>query len=361
MLLSSKFLDRDWKLYVIGLVRDLLDEVTNKADRTYFGMFASQRHREVSRRMPTILTIESLCALEAPVDPRVNALCGKRLRSDAQVLIMKDNCDLDGALEILDQFQPFYRTHTTTIEREEQHHHQFMRGKVHKWKGYFREASDMFYNLLLNSPWTFDATGCNIRGHLVGALCEQRRFPFAECIARDGISTYNSRPKLGSQVQASQLLLSLQLSLAEVLLCHAIVHRAEAPTTSKEKLEESALLLENLKGKFGQTYGSKMNEMRVAIGRALVAHCKGDLTEAYERWNDVCEAAVACGNQITKFVPMVAHYSKSEIKMKLGLEEEALSMRRSAELLYPSVRREHWWTGLGTMWYDFLGLKDRGI
>ena len=64
---------------------------------------------------------------------------------------MEGSGDLDGALEELRKFEIF-RAFRTTIEEQEKDHHLFIKGKIHRWKASFFEASEIFYRLLESRP-----------------------------------------------------------------------------------------------------------------------------------------------------------------------------------------------------------------
>ena len=86
----------------------------------------------------------------------------------------------------------------------------------------------------------------------------------------------------------------LQLSLAEALICHALVERVDGRNETgkmNQWLVESERLYEEMKqehelvkrhGK--DTWGSELDYLRVCIGRALVSYLADRLTEAHDRW-----------------------------------------------------------------------------
>jgi len=86
----------------------------------------------------------------------------------------------------------------------------------------------------------------------------------------------------------------LQLSLAETLICHALVEQVDGRKDTEKMdqwLVESERMYEGIKEghelikrRGGGTWGSELDYLRVHIGRALVSHLANRLTEAHERW-----------------------------------------------------------------------------
>ena len=51
---------------------------------------------------------------------------------------------------------------------------------------------------------------------------------------------------------------------------------------------------------------------------------------------------------------MVIAYSTYDVKVRLGMRLEAKALLDRAKIIFQDVRREYWWTGLGTFWLDIL-------
>jgi len=334
-------------------------------------MFARQRRRDISRRIPNTL-VESVYEELIPIDPRTNALYGEHLRSNAQDRIMEGSGDLDGALEELKKFEYFYAV-PTTIEKHEKDHHLFVKGKINRWRAFFPEASDIFYRLLESRPSLSNEMGCNLTGHYIAVLCEQRRLGFAETIARQAITSCKDFDEQGLKRQGLKMFRSLQLSLAETLICYALVERVDGgkdPDKRNQWLVESERIYEGMKEEYelikirGEgTWGSELDYLRVCTGRALVSHLANRLAEAHGRWEDARKAAEVCKNMVTGFIPMIIEYCDCDINLKLGRLAEAETILKRATSYFRDVGREHWWTGLGTFLLDWLkaSIPESGI
>ena len=366
LLLSSKLHGREWKYRAVALAEEILpNRPPFEPGTLYLRMFAKQRSRDLSRRIPNS-PVESIDEELLPIDPRTNALYGEHLRSNAQDRIMDGSGDLDGALEELRRFE-FFHDVPTTMEDQEKDHHLFIEGKTYRWKASFSEASDIFYRLLGSTPSLSNERGCNLTGHYIATLCEQRRLTCAERSARQAIASCKDFDEQGLKRQGLKMFRSLQLSLAETLICRILVEILDGRNDTEKVdqcLMESELMFEEMKkecelvkGRKEGTWGLELDYLRVNIGRALVSHLANRVTEAYGRWQDTRKSAEVCKNKVTRFIPMIVDYCECDINIKLGRWQGAEELRKRARSCFSEVGREHWWTGLGTFLLDWL--KDR--
>jgi len=372
LLLSSKLLGRDWKYRALTLAEEALSGHPPFESATlYLRMFARQRRRDLSRSIPKP-SLDGVYDELFPIDPRTNALYGEHLRSNAQDRAMEGSGDLDGALEELRKFEYYYVV-PTTIEKLEKDHHLFIEGKVYRWKASFPEASEIFYRLLDSRPSLSDEMGCNLTCHYIAALCEQRRLDLAERSARQAVASCKDFDELGLKRQGLKMFRSLQLSLAETLICHALVEQVDGRKDTEKMdqwLVESERMYEGMKEghelikrRGGGTWGSELDYLRVHIGRALVSHLANRLTEAHGRWQDARKPAEVCKDKVTRFIPMIIDYCDCDINMKLGRLVEAKALLERARDCFKEVGREHWWTGQGTFLLDWLkaSISEGGI
>ena len=157
---------------------------------------------------------------------------------------------------------------------------------------------------------------------------------------------------------------SLQLALAETLICHVLLERLDGgrdPNKRERCLVEAERMYIEMKGGYelarargSGTWGSELEYLRVCIGRALVSHLSNCLTEARCRWKDVRKSAEVCKNVVTEFIPMITDCCASDVDLKLGIWPEADSVRKRTMQRLEEVEREHWWTGRGTFVIDWL-------
>ncbi|TAQ86484.1 hypothetical protein B7494_g5196 [Chlorociboria aeruginascens] len=259
------------KLSALELVERILSRRPQFGSRTlYLQKFRAQRARDISCRLPN-MSIESLCEEQSSIDSRTNALYGEHLRSNAQEILMSKTItitgSLDNAYEELSKFG-YFTTVPSEMEKIEKYQHDFFCGKIYRWKAQFCKASDVFDRLYKSDHFIFNDNSCNIIGHLVGTLCEQGKLDTAESIARQlikGLEQYDQQGYKRTGLTSFRL---LQLSLAETLICKALVNRANGVMYTDEivqKLEESKSMLQSLRE--GYRLG-KSREAELLLNRA---------------------------------------------------------------------------------------------
>lgn len=69
--------------------------------------------------------------------------------------------------------------------------------------------------------------GYNLTSHYIATLYKQRRLDTAERSARQAVVNCRDFDKLGLKRQDLKMFKTLQLSLAETLVCHALVERVD--------------------------------------------------------------------------------------------------------------------------------------
>jgi hypothetical protein len=314
------------------------------------------------------MSIESLCEEQPPIDPRTNALHGEHLRSNAQEILMNKTMTITGSLDNAYQESSKFRSFATVLsemEEREEYQHEYFRGKLHRWKAQFRMAIKHFDRLYNSKYFTFNENGCNVIGHLVGALCEQGELDGAETVARQAVYLLERVEKeKGLKRIGSMSFRLLQLSLAETLICKGLVKRADGAVYDEEvvqKLTEAQRILQSLREGYelsrsqqGLAWGSEMNYLRVCMGRALISYLQGGLEESFDRWAEARRQAEVCGTVVTIFVPMIIDYVQCDISRRLERWEEAAMLLERARRTFQVTGREHWWTCYGTVLLDIF-------
>jgi hypothetical protein len=192
---------------------------------------------------------------------------------------------LDDAYQELLKFTCFTNVPSEMEEREVVYQHQYFRLKLNRWKARFRMASGTFYQLYHSNYFKFDDNGCNMIGHFVGALCEQGDLDFAESFLRQAVMLLEEVDQQGLKRIESMSFRVLHLSLAETLICKALVKRADGDVYNEEivyKLTEAERILQSLREGYELsrsqrrlTWGSEMNCLRFYMGRALISYLQG--------------------------------------------------------------------------------------
>ncbi|CZS92396.1 uncharacterized protein RAG0_02836 [Rhynchosporium agropyri] len=208
---------------------------------------SAQRVRDISVRLPNI-SIESLCEEQPSIDPRTNALHGEYLRSFAQEIIMNKNMtrigSLDDAYQQSSEFRPFGIVLSEMEDREE-YQLTYIREKHVAGKANFAWPLNISTNY---TTQTISHSTKMVVTHLIGALYEQGELDSAEMVARQAVDVLE-RVKQEKDLKRTELisLKLLQLSLAETLICKALVKRADGAVQNEEivrKLAEAERILQ---------------------------------------------------------------------------------------------------------------------
>jgi len=95
----------------------------------------------------------------------------------------------------------------------------------------------------------------------------------------------------------------------------------------------------------------RISKVRICIGYARISHVNGSWLETLEWWKSVLDTAKECGWK-EGFIQMIAHYSVGLVKLKLGRLDFQHHLGKADNLFQQEPRRQFWWTGLGTSWWD---------
>jgi len=279
--------------------------------------------------------------------------------------------ELDAALEEVNKFSPWL-TSPTPMEMAELENHNLIKGKIHRWRGCFSVASGIFYNLLETRASQTDQTACTIISHLVGSLTEQKKFEQAERVARQAVANQLSVDGHGLKRATLTSFKLLQLALAETLMCRSLLAMCPEGNQATEEctlhLQEAERIFIDVEAGFWDQksqmgLASKLIYLRACVGSALSCHLQGHWIEAQKLYIRALEVVAACNNEVTDFLPVVLQYCHSHTLQKLDRCLEANAVLHEAKERYPSVGRQHWWTGLGTFLLDWLrvSIPDSGI
>jgi hypothetical protein len=378
LLLSSYVSDRQWKVLALELVGKILScgPQFGKGKTLYLHKLRAQRARDISCRLPHT-SIESLCEEQSPIDQRTNALHGEYLRSNAQEILMNKNMTTIGSLSNAYQESSKFRSFNNVLsemEEREEFQHEYFRGKLRRWNGQFRIAIDHFDRLYNSKYFTFNENGCNIIGHLVGALCEQGELDGAETVTRQALDLLEQvEQEKDLKRKGLMSYRHLQLSLAETLICKTLAERANVASHNEEvvqKLTEAEHILQSLtegyelsRNQRGLTWGYEINYLRVCMGKALISYLQDRLEESFDRWAAARKHADFCKTVVTIFVPMIIDYIQCDINRRLGKWVEAAILLERAQEAFNVTGREHWWTCYGTLLLDILmtSIPNSGI
>ncbi|GLA67625.1 hypothetical protein AtubIFM54640_011308 [Aspergillus tubingensis] len=356
LLLSTHLPGTGWKSEAVNKAEDVLRCRPGFADEdtAYLRGLVQMRKRELSRRLQGVQWSSTEPLLES-IDARTYCLNVAWQRSEAQDRIMLDTPDLDGAERILQELSA-NNFGSGTMGELESKQVGFLAAKVHRWQGKFSQSEKGLRRLIDNFAYQYNEMGCSVWSHYVAVLCELHRFTEAEYLARHALDGLLKHTKDGIHAERTRRHRMLRLLVAETLVCRCL---SETDFDSREAaLRESdtmfAALHEEYRDLTKLDWVSRFEELRVYLGRALVASLMNRLDDANARWEATRSPARYCEQhgKVTGFVEMLIEYSLSIIAAERGDMNEAHRHLRDAKALYRRIGREHWWTCLGTALLD---------
>ena len=367
LILSTKVPGAQWKLKAIKMAEEILAVRPSfkESDFLHLKGLLEIRKVEISRRDQSV-HFDNAGGLDPPIDPRSKCIHGMKLRSEAQVCIMKDPSDLEGAFRELSRFQAWHCTSPSPMERHELDQQEFIRCKIMRWQGEFDKAAQALEKLVYRLGDRYDETGCSVWSHFIGTLCELHEFTKAERYSRIALDGWDRLQEKGILDEGQKRYRLLSLTLAETLLSAGLVRNSlsSGPTLNPDRdLAAAALIFGDLdriyKSIIRTNWASRLEHLRVLLGRAMIAHMRSGhgtaVEDAVEAWEELLVEVQDCRKkeQVTGFLEMVIFYARSEIAAQARDYNKAHEMLDKAKAQSGICKREYWWTCVGT---DFLNL-----
>ena len=337
LIAASSFSDPAWKFKALGLAEQIL---LSESD-PYLEVWAFLRRGLLTRLHPDKISDESnaVSKLSAfsnrfPYDRRSGAQNMRLILARAHELIDKDRfTEALSHLELIDLSED---DNPSTLERIVLRQKEFAVGRIFRFQGRFQEALECFKRVLPHH-FQFSKSERSIISHIAGTLIETGDPINAEEILQDELRKYQNHDKI------------LKITLAE----------AELHQKSFKIAEDICL---ELKKSYEDTSSPDMNSdtfyLRVLTILARIAHLEGRLSVALSYWQSCLEALKvleARGWEKENFSFMIIIYSIADIELKTGKFMEAGERIEKAREIFRRIGRRHWFTGLGTIWFDAIG------
>ncbi|KZF25504.1 hypothetical protein L228DRAFT_258920 [Xylona heveae TC161] len=338
LLAASWFSDRSWKVHVLQLVRKTLEENNIGLD-SHLWAWLEFRTAMVQRLNNTNDTHLAQICEHHQKNERRNAYVGGLIIARASNFLFQR--DLSKAMSLLETFFALNESHPSKLEKSFLARKAFVQSKIWRFQGHFQWAYESLKEQLANMiengiSGVSSGISAGIYSQHAAVLCELGKANEVQLLAEK----IDILKELG--LQKLRRTRSLQLSLAEVLIEQHLYDKAakiyhELECTDENEWDAMA----------------SFNRLRMYIGRAKVSHLKGAWTEAHVNWNSVMAMAEKT-NWSEGFLQMVVCYSLAHVSSRLGHIEQAYFYREKAERLFPVVRRQHWFTCLGTSWLSMI-------
>jgi hypothetical protein len=330
LLAASTFSDFDWKYMALTIAEDIILTDPNP----YLLSWARLRRSTLYRLDPSVKCFD---VEESPPDclpeRRSNALFMKQALQSAQAAI-----DIDmfaDALSILEGIKPLDSTYPSTMERMVLRDRDFAIGRVYRYQGLFEEALERF-RLLSPSYVEVNRSFYSLLSHHSSMLVELGDAKQAENILLNASSSGDIDDKY------------FRISLAEAKL------HLKSFSEAEEICEELKMSQDSIKQ---PDKNALMFNVRIFTILARAAHLEGRLNEALFFWQScVYEVNKLENAGWTKdgFTQMICSFSIADIKQKMGNLVESRRLRAKAEAILEAKGREHWITGLGTVWLNAI-------
>jgi hypothetical protein len=336
LLAASSFSDFHWKYSALAIAEEIIlaDSIP------YLMLWACMRRSTLYRLDPDHPRCKDLKYSDLKESPpiwlherRANALHMRVVLGSAQAAAEKDM--FTEALYLLEDIKPLDNTHPSTMEKLVLRDKDFAIGRVYRFQGRFEEALERF-KLLLPAYFGVRKSYHSLLSHLSNTFVE-----------------------LGDATQAEEILLNA-LSNGEIHNKYFQIALAEAKLhlksfgKAKKICEELKLSQESVKH---PDMNALMFHLRILTVLARIAHLEGHLNDALTYWE-------SCLDQLRKlekggwerdgFTQMICSFSIADIKQKVGNLEESRRLRVKAEAILENTDRQHWITGLGTIWLDAI-------
>ncbi|KAJ6041569.1 uncharacterized protein N7446_010548 [Penicillium canescens] len=125
------------------------------------------------------------------------------------------------------------------------------------------------------------------------------------------------------------------------------------------ELEEAISIYDGLDAEYKElktrNWASRLEYLRVSLGRVIIAYLDVNIVKATQLWQDFQVSVRYCRehHQVTGFLEMVIDYCLCDLAARLEDYNEAHRMLKRAKPAFQYLGREHWWTCIDT---DFLDL-----
>jgi len=366
---SSYFGTSDWKQKVLANAERIIAQAGHDSE---LRAAVQLRKRVLLRIFPDESWGGDVCGTNVieqaftRCDPRSNAYFGELLLSNAQDMI--DRADLDQALRELGRFRPLDEANPSALEYNVLDSITFFQGKIDRFKGNFSEARKKLEEFLCQRPR--NGIICKAMVHLISVYSELGKPKEAIDIAeievkacRDaGLLQHsrgrNSRLALAEAHLMDTLLIIRSLSNSIIWTTSTIAALSKDTQSSKaaKQLYQDLLISYQVMEKLGKV--AKVKCFSVSAGLAILSQLEDSPQVALSKWDAAANAAKRCGWE-PGFVESIIALSTSELQFRIGNCEEANRLEVRAKDLLQRMGRQHYFTGLGSIWFDLVDNQGR--
>lgn len=320
LLAASNFLTISWKTEALKTFK----AITRDEPADYLQAWASAREYAWASLSNDSSIMSPI--IRGQVNARANAFHGQWLLAyRANSLICSGS--------VITEFRPMNHSCPSTMEKLVLKKKEVTEGQIFRYLGDFQKAR---VRLTLSLDPRLDVVTHSSRiSHLAAVHCELGE-PEKAC--RLLVQDLDAKKSVGLYDVRSGI--RVRLALAEAQL-------------EVGRLKDAKEMYQELQETFSTDPDTihRISKVRICIGYARISHVNGSWLEALEWWERVLDTAKECGWK-EGFIQMIAHYSIGLAKSKLGRPDFQHHLGRADNLFRQEPRRQFWWTGLGTSWWD---------
>ncbi|RYP68536.1 hypothetical protein DL771_006613 [Monosporascus sp. 5C6A] len=332
---ASNFGERLWKYNAVTIATEAANILgEDSADRALLLALANVRKASLALLYEDPGKWQAKSISFPNYDDRSSAFSSK-------LLIVKAREDVGfnaiaSASEHLMNFKPTWNGTLSTLRKSQNRRVAFMRAKILRFEGRFREA----YEILI----TLAPPDSSVASLLAGVLCELGQCDHAIQELNQQL-TITRHPKSVTRVR-------LALANAYLMKCMQ-VFQGQGRRLDWRSLQASRDIYEDLRAHpFPATYFGKIDHLSTLMGLAIADHLNGQVDNALKAW----QAALAASQAflLTGYTDMIQAYSTSELQIRRGASAQADVLGNYAKALFAKTGRQYHFAGIGSFWPDIL-------
>ncbi|RAO64289.1 uncharacterized protein BHQ10_000301 [Talaromyces amestolkiae] len=296
----------------------------------------------------------SECAGFSHASNKLNALSGQVFLARCNQHLRNEK-GIAAAFELLLQIRPINLNHISTMEELVLQHKALAWGRLLRFQGHFEDACELLEAVYDARAYpegvvSIGDSNCELLSQIAETYCELEKPVRAEILVSAKLESM--REKRSNETNLGQCktdILKLAFAQAEAALQQREYWRAFDLYRDMNRYIWSTRGLQNW----------VRAVCRMHIGLARVHHLQGEWALALKYWERALRMFEKHpGSQ--DFGAAVTYASIAYVKLRLNDIDSARSFATKAQDLFKITGRQHWYTGLGSRWYDEMlaGLKD---
>lgn len=294
------------------------------------------------------------CAGFSLASNKLNALSGQVFLALSNPHLRNEK-DIDAAFKLLQQIRPINPNHISTMEELVLQHNALTWGRLLRFQGRFEDARSLLEAVYDARQYpegvvSIGDSDCELLSQLAETYCELGNPVKAEILVSTKLeSMLEKRSNKTDMGQCKTDILKLVFAQAEAALQQGEYWRAFD-------------LYRDMNRYIWSTPG-RQNWVRAVcrmhMGLARVHHLQGEWPLALKYWERALRMFEKHPDS-QDFGAVVTYASIAYVKLRLNDMEDARSFAIKAQELFKITGRQHWYTRLGTGWYDEMlsGLGD---